>query len=237
MRGFNAVRAAVAVLGIMAFASGAFAQTGSEGKELAPGQWTGQRMMGVGPDSAQHLLRTDASGNVSFSDAARDRDSWILVSNIIANNALTLAARADSVAVPIDIHKYKRVALAFYGLVDSLTTRATLAVECRCHGSASADTASSYVIEPWNARATGTVAWADSFGVTGATPLGDLAVAGPGEASWVLQPKPSLPHIRLKQLLGPDSPPCPYLTVRLRLLTLAGGNRVRVRVHLLGSSL
>ena len=157
MRGFNAVRAAVAVLGIMAFASGAWAQVGSEGKDLPAGQWTGQRVMGVAADSSQHLLRVDANGNFNAADPSRDRDlDWKHLD--IINGALAPGAAAISSAK--DTRGWERSGLVIYVSPQSTTYLVTLAVQIRGGYVAASDSLSSFPWPMWNTTST----FADTLG-------------------------------------------------------------------------
>lgn len=113
MRGFNAVRAAVAVLGIMAFASGAWAQTGSEGTKLNPGQWTGGRGVVVNPaDSLQHVQRGDASG---YSYSYDPRSAIVLsASNIINNYASKTAPGVADSSIAYPLNGAKNLSIRLY---------------------------------------------------------------------------------------------------------------------------
>jgi len=232
MRGFNAVRAAVAVLGIMAFASGAWAQTGSEGKDLPAGQWTGLRVMGVAADSSQHLLRVNADGTLTIVDQSVSAAGLYNVT-LIQNNALTTSARSDSMTVPISLIGYKEAGLLLTAYCDSATTSARLAVQIRVHGVAAVDTGSTYKWAKYSAAAS-----RDSIGDIANAP-GSAAVVGPDEITWVVAKFPTQPRGLYLPLYGPggEKPKPVYLSVRVRLLsmnndTAVTASRVKVRVGL-----
>lgn len=181
-------------------------------------------------DSTFHLMKVDGDNAVSILDSAPNRTTWTYWQNVIANNAMT-PGLIDSTVTPIYVQPYRRLALYVYGNVDSLTSEARVAVQCRCHFTQSSDSLQTFPI-PWR--------------TTQSDSAGDIFTDGTGttidhtEKYWTIKDKQLLPHGDVIPVPVPNVEfPCPYLSVRLRLLTLSGSaglSRLKVRVNIVGAA-
>ncbi len=201
-------------------------------------------------DTTSRALRTDASGNVLMADADRDRDLWQPYSLI--NNYLFASGNymADSNAVPMDTHNFRRCALVIYGNGDSLSSRVRIAVQVRAHYTSAADSGSTYPWYRWRPGATGS-ADGDSLGhfLSGST---TLAQTTSGTGLWSSEFMVEFDVAGRSAVGGFGANPigmyvplvdaggayfwAPYTSVRVRVIN-GIKSRFKIRVDLVGSAL